>query len=78
MNRLIDKYKVIKSICTVEVPWHVWTTLGGVKTRSKGHRIEIFGEDMLLDDAKDFVSLIQARNAVEWYVNQLGGKVKWE
>ena len=69
---LIKKYKAIQKIGTViEVPHSVWT-----KFSEQQRCISIAGTDISLGE--DYCSLDQAREAVAWFVEQLGGKVKWE
>lgn len=66
--KIKEQLKLQKNI---EVPYHVW---------------RMFGEDckviiMAGDQAsfgEDFGSLQELRSAIQWYVEQLGGKVKWE
>lgn len=68
---LIERYRAIEKIGTeVEVPFHVYRMIGN-KT------ICIFGNQIELGEDHDFVSLTEAREALEWYVNQLGGNVQW-
>jgi hypothetical protein len=69
---LFEKYKAIQKVgTTVEVPYEVWTAFG-----SNCRELSISQTDICLGE--DYKSLRQARAAIEWYVNQLGGKVKWE
>lgn len=66
--KIKEQLKLQKNI---KVPYHVW---------------RMFGEDckviiMAGDQAsfgEDFGSLQELRSAIQWYVEQLGGKVKWE
>jgi hypothetical protein len=71
-SKLIDRYIEIQKIGTeIEVPFEVKRVIGG-------HRMSIMGEQVSIgSDDCDFVSVSEAREALEWYVNQLGGKVKW-
>lgn len=59
------------NVSSFEVPFEVWRLFG-----ENQKRLEIVGEEICL--GQDFESLEQARKAVAWYVDQLGGKVKWE
>jgi hypothetical protein len=52
------------------VPWDVWRLFG-----EKQKVLEIVGDQVSLGE--DVATLEEARNAVAWYVDQLGGKVKW-
>lgn len=66
-----EKYKAIQAIGTeVEVPWDTWRMLS-----EKGRTIYINGNDISLGE--DFGTLEEARKAIEFYVTQLGGTVKW-
>lgn len=68
---LIEKYKAIQKIgFEVDVPFEVWCCIS-----SNMKVISIAGDHVSLGE--DYVSLQQARSAVEWYVNQLGGNVDW-
>lgn len=69
---LLQKYQAIEKIGTrIEVPYHVWTILGGQKS------LEIVGCEVCLGFDLDYANIPQARKAVEWYVTQFGGNVKW-
>ena len=70
--RLIDKYNEVQKVGSTEVPHAVWTKLGLAKN------IEIVGNQLSLANDSDFCDLDEARNAVTWLVEQLGGKVKWD
>jgi hypothetical protein len=56
----------------IEVPWNVWRMFGN---KSKNGTIEIRGDQASFGE--DFGSKEELRVAIEWYVDQLGGKVKW-
>lgn len=58
---------------TIEVPWHVWTKFG-----EQCKHVEIMGNHAFLTKTGDSGTLQELQAAVEWYVTQLGGKVKWE
>lgn len=62
---ILDEYK------DISVPWNVWRFFGNEngKVISFGGDTASFGED--------YGNIDELRNAVEWYVKQLGGKVKW-
>jgi hypothetical protein len=63
----------LKEKHTIEVPWNVWTKFG-----EQCKVIELMGEHAFLSKDSDSGSLQELRDAVEWYVTELGGKVKWE
>ena len=66
--RIVDV--IAKGVPEFPVPYHVSCVFGtGVEPRVFGDQVT-FGED--------FVSLHEARVALEWYVEQLGGKVEWD
>lgn len=69
--KLIERYEAVKKIGTeIEVPWVVWTAFG-----EKAKLITITGTDICLGE--DYKTLEQARAAIAWYVDQLGGSAKW-
>lgn len=54
----------------VEVPFHVWTLFS-----EQCKQVQFAGDQ--LSFGEDYMDLDSARSAIEWYVDQLGGKVKW-
>lgn len=67
--KIIEQVELQKDI---EVPWHVWRMFGeGAK------HITVMGKQVSLTSESDFGSVEELRKAVEWYVEQLGGTVKW-
>ncbi len=71
--KFIDKYNAIQKIGhSVEVPHGVWTLFPGENV----HNLEVLGDQISLGG--DYYSLEKARAAIEWYVDQLGGSVKWK
>jgi len=70
---LIEKYKAIQKIgIEVEVPYHVWAVFPNARYNKT---VSIMGDEVCLGG--DYVTVEGARFAVEWYVQQLGGKVEW-
>ena len=67
--KLIEQVKLQKDI---EVPWHVWTKFG-----ESAKHITIMGKQVSLTSEGDFGSIEELRRAIEFYVEQLGGTVKW-
>ena len=59
------------NVSSFEVPWDVWRLFG-----EKQKHLEIVVDQVSLGE--DTASLEEARNAIAWYVDQLGGTVKWE
>lgn len=67
--KVIEQVKIQKDI---EVPWNVWTKFG-----ESAKHITIMGKQVSLTSEGDFGSVEELRKAVEFYVEQLGGTVKW-
>jgi hypothetical protein len=69
---VIAKYKAIQDIGhSVSVPYEVWSLFG-----STAKAVEVLGTQISLGE--DYAPLENVRSALEWYVGQLGGKVKWD
>ena len=68
--KIKDQIKLQKPI---QVPYHVWTAFG-----TKAKVILLMGDQFSLAEEADYVNIEKARKAIEWYADQLGGKVKWE
>lgn len=69
---LFEKFKAVQEInAKVSMPWHVMRVLSSDEIKE----IEVVGNQISL--GQDFVSLEEARSAVKWYVEQLGGTVRW-
>jgi hypothetical protein len=68
MKKLKEQLKLQKDI---EVPYHVWRFLG-----ANSKFILVRGDEASLGE--DFGKIEELRKAVEFYVDQLGGKIKWE
>lgn len=64
-------YKLIKIYKPVPIPWNVWRFLG-----SPQKEISVASYQICIGE--DYGSLEECRQAIEWYVDQLGGKVKWK
>lgn len=70
---LHEKYQIIQDVGhTVAIPWEVSHILCSEDFKF----ISVMGDDISM--GHDYVSLAEARSAVEWYVTQLGGAVKWQ
>jgi hypothetical protein len=70
-NTLFDRYKTIQKIGTeIEVPYYVWTAFG-----ENQKRMSIMGTDVCLGE--DYKSIESVREAIAYYVEQLGGSVEW-
>lgn len=67
-KQLID---YLKEPSTIDVPYHVWRFIG-----DETKQISLAGDQASL--GLDYGSLQELRNAIAWYVEQLGGQVKWE
>jgi hypothetical protein len=57
----------------IEVPWHVWTKFGNC-----AKKVSLHGNQVSLTNEADFANLEELRRAIEWYADQLGGKIKWD
>lgn len=66
--KLNQQLKLQKNI---EVPYHVWRMFG-----DQCKFITLAGSQASLGE--DYGSREELRKAIEFYVDQLGGKVKWE
>lgn len=55
---------------TIDVPWHF-----GRFFNSK--ELSLLGSDLCMAEEADYGSIQECRQAVEFYVEQLGGKVTW-
>lgn len=76
MKTILEKFKEIQKIgLEVEIPFYNVSRLffgsGNKKIHIFGDQIDLGGQDA------DFCSIDEARAAIEWYVEQFGGKVKW-
>jgi hypothetical protein len=56
-----------------ELPHHVWRMFGGERKS-----IVFCGNEASLCENGDFGTLEELRDAVQWYVEQLGGVVNWD
>ena len=73
MNTL-TAYKKIQKINQKinKVPYRVWVVF-----YDKKPSILIHNDLISMGDTGDFVGVEQAQDAIEWYAEQLGGKVVW-
>ena len=69
--RLIDKLKAQEKLVLDSVPYECVSVFGQLTKHFKVTDTEICL-------AEDYVDLETARKAVAFYVDQLGGKVKWD
>ncbi len=71
MSNILRKYKAIQKIgTTVEVPWpHSHLLFEGRR------KLDIYGDQISLGE--DHASVEECQAAITWFVEQLGGKVKW-
>ena len=69
-KKLIQKLTKHKDI---EVPYDVWRFFG---SQTQNGRIQM--SENLASFGEDFGTVEELRDAIEFYVDQLGGKVKWE
>lgn len=71
--KFIDKYKKIQKMGNTMLPYHVWTFF---KTETVRPELEVTGKEITLGG--DYKSLEEARAAIQWLTNELGGTIKWE
>lgn len=64
-------HKRLEEYRPIEVPYHVWTVFG-----NESKFILVSGDTASLGE--DYKTLAELRKAIEWYADQLGGKIKWE
>ena len=57
----------------IEVPYNVWRMFG---TKEKTGTITLSGNQACFGE--DYGTLPELRAAIEWYADQLGGKINWE
>ena len=69
MKKLAEQLKLQQDI---EVPYNVWRFFG---TKDVTGTVRIAGDQACFGE--DYGTQEELRKAVEWYVDQLGGKVKW-
>lgn len=67
--KLKEQLKLQKDI---EVPWYVWRMFGHC-----AKIIRLHGDQASLTNEGDFGNQEELRKAIEFYVDQLGGNVKW-
>lgn len=60
----------LKSYENIDVPYHVWTVFG-----DQSKTIHLAGDQASFGE--DFKYLHELRTAIEFYVDQLDGKVEW-
>ena len=68
--KLKDQLKLQSNI---EVPFDVWRLFG---SKEKNGTITMMGHQASFGE--DYGTLPELRSAIEWYVDQLGGKITWE
>lgn len=68
---ILECHKIASRVSEVEIPYKVWTAL-----HENQLSVFIHGTDVCLGSG-DYKSITEAREAIAWYVEQLGGKVKW-
>lgn len=64
-----ERVKQIEKLQELEVPFAVRRIVG---------QITLWGNQIEIGKDNDFASLNETRYALEWLVNELGGKVKWQ
>jgi len=56
----------------IDIPWEVYAVISDSKIQIT------FAGNQLSIGGGDYVELNEARDAIEWFVDQLGGKVRWD
>lgn len=68
---VIQKYEaIVKMNPDTKVPFDTWRCFG-----ERQKHVHLSGTQICLGE--DYVTIEEARQAVKWYVEQLGGFVKW-
>jgi hypothetical protein len=70
MKKLAEQLKLQSDI---PVPYNVWRMFG---EKSKNGTITVAGNQASFGE--DYGTKEELRSAIEWYAEQLGGKIKWE
>jgi hypothetical protein len=65
--------KQLKLQKDIEVPWYVWTKVG-----ENAKFISVHGDQASLTNTADYGNVQELRAALAWYVDQLGGNIKWK
>ncbi len=75
-DTLIKKFDAVQEIgTTVPIPFYNVSRI----VHGSGHKeLQIFGQSISLGADGDYASLEECRFAIEWFVKQLGGTVKWK
>lgn len=68
--KLKDQLKLQSNI---EVPYNVWRMFG--EKKDNGY-VLLAGDQASF--GQDYGTLTELREAIEWYADQLGGKITWE
>ena len=63
-------YQLMKEVKPVEIPYNVWRMFDQVTKE-----VHFANEQVSLGG--DYCTLEEVREAIEWYVDQFNGKVKW-
>lgn len=64
-----ERIKEIEKLQKLEVPWQV---------SRLGLHVSLFGDQIAFtNEGGDYVDVMEARQALDWLIEQLGGKVKW-
>jgi len=64
-------YKHMKKVDDIEMPWHV------MRFFVEGNRKIYFCGDQA-SFGEDYGTVEELRKAIKWFVEEFGGKVKWE
>lgn len=67
----LKAYKKIQKYKPIEVPWNAWRLFS-----EQCKKIEVYGDQVSFGE--DYATLEEARKAIEFYADQLGGTIKWK
>jgi hypothetical protein len=72
---ILEGFKKIKKIQDKmsNIPYHVWRIMPGHKDC-----VAVFDDQISIANDGDLVTVDELRKAIEWYVEQLHGEVKWK
>ena len=72
MKKKDKAYKRMSGYKAIEMPYVVWRLLPDNNNRV----LDVYGDQACIGG--DYASLSEFREALDWLVDQLGGKVEWK
>lgn len=67
-------YQRVTEYKSIDIPWEVYCFLPHDGVIAK--EMEIYGDQIGIGG--DFMNLAESQTAIQWFVDQLGGKVQWK